>query len=318
MNRDAWIDGLSVLGVPIWQGSQAGGTRLAAVLALAAASTRFEAIGEARIASRLVAAAAAVGERLGVASGASARGRETRGTNDAGRQRGRFPGRHPEQGSEVMGQGVKEQTICWIEGKILPASEARIPVLDHGFLFGDGVFEGIRVTHRGIFRFADHMKRLETAARAIGLAVPGGFERVHEAARETTRAWGPREGYLRLVVTRGVGALGIDPSTCPEPGDRLHRDRCGAALAREGRTGPRSHHLESAPAARRRPRSARQEPELPEQRAGQAGGDAPRRRRCAGLERARSRRRVVGDERLRADRPDPRYAARRPTARSRA
>jgi branched-chain amino acid aminotransferase len=117
-----------------------------------------------------------------------------------------------------MGQGVKEQTICWIDGKILPASEARIPVLDHGFLFGDGVFEGIRVTHRGIFRFADHMKRLETAARAIGLAVPGGFERVHEAARETTRAWGAREGYLRLVVTRGVGALGIDPSTCPEPG----------------------------------------------------------------------------------------------------
>jgi branched-chain amino acid aminotransferase len=116
-----------------------------------------------------------------------------------------------------MGQGVMEQTICWIEGKILPASEARIPVLDHGFLFGDGVFEGIRVTGRGIFRFADHMKRLETAARAIGLAVPGGFERVHDAARETTRAWGPREGYLRLVVTRGVGALGIDPSTCPAP-----------------------------------------------------------------------------------------------------
>jgi DNA-binding IclR family transcriptional regulator len=80
VNRDAWIDGLSVLGVPIWQGSQAGGARLAAVLALAAASTRFNAIGEARIASRLLAAASAVGERLGVSSGASPRGRETRGT----------------------------------------------------------------------------------------------------------------------------------------------------------------------------------------------------------------------------------------------
>jgi DNA-binding IclR family transcriptional regulator len=75
VNRDAWIDGLSVLGVPIWQGSRAGGQRLAAVLALAAASTRFEALGEARIASRLLAAAAAVGERLGAASGASPRGR---------------------------------------------------------------------------------------------------------------------------------------------------------------------------------------------------------------------------------------------------
>lgn len=117
----------------------------------------------------------------------------------------------------TISQGTAGQTICWIDGKVLPASEARVPVLDHGFLFGDGVFEGIRVTRRGIFRFADHMKRLETAARAIGLAVPGGFARVHDAARETTRAWGAREGYLRLIVTRGVGALGIDPSTCPEP-----------------------------------------------------------------------------------------------------
>jgi DNA-binding IclR family transcriptional regulator len=83
VNRDAWIDGLSVLGVPIWQRSQPGGTRLAAVLALAAASTRFEAIGEARIATRLVTAAATVGERLGVAIGAIPRGRETRGTTPA-------------------------------------------------------------------------------------------------------------------------------------------------------------------------------------------------------------------------------------------
>ena len=66
-----------------------------------------------------------------------------------------------------MAQGVTEQMICWIDGKIVPASEARIPVLDHGFLFGDGVFEGIRVTSRGIFRFADHMKRLETAAQRV-------------------------------------------------------------------------------------------------------------------------------------------------------
>lgn len=112
---------------------------------------------------------------------------------------------------------IDPQTLCWIEGKVLPATEARIPVLDHGFLFGDGVFEGIRVTARGIFRFAEHMKRLETGARAIGLDVPGGFERVADAARETTRAWGARAGYMRLVVTRGVGAMGIDPSTCPEP-----------------------------------------------------------------------------------------------------
>ncbi len=125
-----------------------------------------------------------------------------------------------------------EQTICWIDGKILPASEARISVLDHGFLFGDGIFEGIRVTHRGIFRFADHMKRLQTAARAIGIELPGGFERVRDAARDTARAWGPREGYLRLIVTRGVGALGIDPSTCPEPAIVCIATGC-APLAKE-------------------------------------------------------------------------------------
>jgi len=61
------------------------------------------------------------------------------------------------------------------------------------------------------------MKRLATAALSVGIEVSGGFERVREVARETTRAWGARAGYLRLIVTRGVGALGIDPSTCPEP-----------------------------------------------------------------------------------------------------
>ena len=61
------------------------------------------------------------------------------------------------------------------------------------------------------------MKRLETAGRAVGIEPIGGFAQVREVACETTRAWGPRAGYLRLIVTRGVGALGIDPATCPEP-----------------------------------------------------------------------------------------------------
>ena len=107
--------------------------------------------------------------------------------------------------------------IAWVDGEIVPAHEARVPVLDHGFLFGDGVFEGIRVTERGIFRLDDHMKRLETAGRAVGIEPVGGFARVREVACETTRAWGARDGYLRLIVSRGVGALGIDPTTCPEP-----------------------------------------------------------------------------------------------------
>jgi branched-chain amino acid aminotransferase len=107
--------------------------------------------------------------------------------------------------------------IVWIDGEIVAADEARVPVLDHGFLFGDGVFEGIRVTPVGIFRLDDHMKRLETASRAVGIEVPGGMDRVREVVCETTRAWGAREGYLRLVLTRGVGALGLDPSSCEKP-----------------------------------------------------------------------------------------------------
>jgi len=109
------------------------------------------------------------------------------------------------------------EPIAWVDGRIGPATEARIPILDHGFLFGDGVFEGIRVTERGIFRLDDHMKRLETAGRAVGIAAEAVFDRAREAACETTRAFGRQEGYLRLIVTRGVGALGIDPATCPEP-----------------------------------------------------------------------------------------------------
>lgn len=109
------------------------------------------------------------------------------------------------------------EAIAWVEGEIVPAAEARVPILDHGFLFGDGVFEGIRVTERGIFRLDDHMKRLRTAGLATGIGSGDVFAKAREVACETTRAWGRREGYLRLIVTRGVGALGIDPTTCPAP-----------------------------------------------------------------------------------------------------
>jgi hypothetical protein len=131
-------------------------------------------------------------------------------------------------------QNTADQAICWIDGKILPASEARIPVLDHGFLFGDGVFEGIRVTPRGIFRFADHMKRLETAARAIGLVVPGGFER------------GPR-GRARDDPRLGP-ARGLSP-----PG----RDAGGSGRSESIRRPVRSRRSSASRPARRRSRPRR-------------------------------------------------------------
>jgi branched-chain amino acid aminotransferase len=114
-------------------------------------------------------------------------------------------------------QGEERDAIAWIDGAIVDAAEARVSILDHGFLYGDGVFEGIRLTPAGIFRFEDHMKRLATAASAVGIAIPGGIDRVRGVARETTRAWGRRDGYLRLILTRGPGNLGLDPASCKDP-----------------------------------------------------------------------------------------------------
>lgn len=142
----------------------------------------------------------------------------------------------------------RDEPIAWVDGEIVSAALARLPILDHGFLFGDGVFEGIRLTPAGIFRFDDHMKRLATAACAVGIEVPGGFERVREVARLTTRAWGARSGYLRLIITRGVGALGIDPATCPEP-----RLICIAASAQERSAETDERGLRLATSSLRRP-----------------------------------------------------------------
>jgi len=79
------------------------------------------------------------------------------------------------------------------------------------------VFEGIRVYHRRVFRLDAHLARLDVSARAIGLALPGGREAMREIVLATARAFGRDEAYVRLVVTRGVGALGVDPATCPAP-----------------------------------------------------------------------------------------------------
>lgn len=105
----------------------------------------------------------------------------------------------------------------WIDGRVVDGGEARVPVTDHGFLYGDGVFEGMRVYSRRLFRLDDHMARLRTGARCIGLEIPGGTERMREVVLETARAFGADDAYVRLVVSRGEGALGVDPTTCPEP-----------------------------------------------------------------------------------------------------
>ncbi len=105
----------------------------------------------------------------------------------------------------------------WLDDALVAREEARVSVFDHGLLYGDGVFEGIRIYAGRIFRFYDHLARFETSAKAIGLALPGGIERAEKAVRETVRALGEREGYVRLICTRGEGELGVDPATCSQP-----------------------------------------------------------------------------------------------------
>ena len=105
----------------------------------------------------------------------------------------------------------------WIDGEIVDGAEARIPVTDHGLLYGDGIFEGIRVYRNRVFRLDAHMKRFEAGARGIALDLPGGIDAARAVVLATVRAFGAEEAYVRLIATRGEGSLGVDPTTCPQP-----------------------------------------------------------------------------------------------------
>ena len=105
--------------------------------------------------------------------------------------------------------------IAYVDGKWTPAGEARISVLDHGLLYGDGVFEGIRVYAGRPFLLEEHLDRLEASARAIVLDLPAGRSEIAALCLEAAQRAELDEGYLRLIVTRGTGALGVSPHTCP-------------------------------------------------------------------------------------------------------
>lgn len=105
----------------------------------------------------------------------------------------------------------------WIDGAVIEATDARVPVTDHGLLYGDGVFEGIRIYRGGLFRLDRHLARLEVGLKALALEPAGGVAAMRDIVLATARAYGESEAYTRLVVTRGEGALGVDPTTCGEP-----------------------------------------------------------------------------------------------------
>lgn len=103
----------------------------------------------------------------------------------------------------------------YIDGTLYDEGDARISVLDHGLLYGDGVFEGIRVYGGKVFKLREHVVRLYDSARALLLTIPLGQEAMAEAVLDTVRANEISDGYVRLIVTRGVGTLGLDPASCP-------------------------------------------------------------------------------------------------------
>jgi branched-chain amino acid aminotransferase len=105
----------------------------------------------------------------------------------------------------------------YINGKYYDKAEARVSVYDHGLLYGDGVFEGIRVYGGKVFRLRQHVDRLFESARAIYLEIPLTPEQMAEAIVATVRANAKQDGYIRAVVTRGSGSLGLDPRKTTDP-----------------------------------------------------------------------------------------------------
>ena len=107
--------------------------------------------------------------------------------------------------------------LIWIDGKLYPKTDAKISVYDHGLLYGDGVFEGIRLYHGRIFEKEAHLVRLFESAQGIRLKIPQTKEQLSAALEETVAANKLRDCYIRLVVTRGMGCLGVSPVHCATP-----------------------------------------------------------------------------------------------------
>ena len=110
-----------------------------------------------------------------------------------------------------------KELLVYVDGKFFEKSKAVVSVFDHGLLYGDGIFEGIRAYNGSVFRLVDHIDRLYDSAKSIHLKIPLTKHELTEAVLETMRKNQLRDAYIRLVVTRGTGDLGVDPSLCKTP-----------------------------------------------------------------------------------------------------
>jgi branched-chain amino acid aminotransferase len=125
--------------------------------------------------------------------------------------------------SQALGESASDKTSrtaafkVWINGTLYEKQDARISVYDHGLLYGDGVFEGLRSYGGKVFRLDEHLARLWNSAKAILLDIPMSRADVARAINDTLAANGIADGYIRLVVTRGAGTLGLDPNRTADP-----------------------------------------------------------------------------------------------------
>ena len=112
---------------------------------------------------------------------------------------------------------MADKQVIYIDGSFVDKMDAKISVFDHGLLYGDGVFEGIRAYNGRVFKLKEHIDRIFNAALAISLTMPLSKEEMTEVVLESCRRNGITDGYIRLVVTRGFGDLGLSPLKCPKP-----------------------------------------------------------------------------------------------------
>src|SRR4051794_339482 len=120
----------------------------------------------------------------------------------------------------VAPNGVKNSTVAlkiYINGTLFDKEDAKISVYDHGLLYGDGVFEGLRTYGGKVFRLEQHLTRLWNSAKAIWLEIPMTRAAMARAVNDTVKANGIQDGYVRLIVTRGAGSLGLDPNRTSDP-----------------------------------------------------------------------------------------------------
>jgi branched-chain amino acid aminotransferase len=125
------------------------------------------------------------------------------------------PRQQPRRNASEQQTDVSKQ--IWLNGELLPADQAKVSVYDHGLLYGDGVFEGIRVYNGRVFKLDTHLHRLYDSARAIRLNIPYDPRQLADAVRQTVKANQRADCYIRLCVSRGAGTLGVNPFVCARP-----------------------------------------------------------------------------------------------------